>query len=339
MSQLTTRAFALESNSYAGLVLTERKVPEVGRGQVLVRMRAASLNFRDLKILKGTYSRPPKLPIVLLSDGAAEIVKIGDGVSGFAPGDRVLPIYMQGWYDGPWTGRLQPGWGSRGGDIDGVALDYAVYDQNDLLPIPDSLSFGEAACIPCAGVTAWHGLVSVGRLKAGQTVLVMGSGGVSIFAIQIARMMGVRVIATSSDDDKLRRLIELGASDGINYARMPDFGAAARELTGGRGVDHVVEVGGSQTLPQSLLATRDGGSIASIGNLTGSFAQQGPAERGIQVTEIAIGSREMTAELMSAIAMNGQMPVIDSVFPFEHLKDALAHLEGGRHFGKVVVRF
>jgi NADPH:quinone reductase-like Zn-dependent oxidoreductase len=337
---LTTRSFVLEKHGYDGLALRTRDVPEVGTGQVLVRMRAASLNFRDLKILNGTYqSRPPKLPRVLLSDGAGEVVEVGPGASQYGSGDRVLPIYMEGWHAGPWTGRVLPGWKSKGGDTDGVALDYAVYDAADLLPIPQSFSYEEAACLPCAGVTAWHGLVYVGRLKAGDTVLVQGSGGVAIFAIQIAKMSGARVIATSSDDAKLQRLIDLGASYGINYVKTPAFGEAVRALTGGRGVDHVVEVGGVETLPQSLLATKDGGRIASIGNLSGRFARPGIAERGIEVTEIGTGSREMTEDLMRAMNLHQQAPVIDRVFAFERLKEALAFLETGRHFGKVVLRF
>lgn len=333
-----TKAFVLETLGYDGLIERERDVPETGPGQILVRMRAASINFRDLKILKGVYARNPKLPVVLLSDGAGEVVEAGSGVNRFRPGDRVLPIYMEGWHSGP----LNPDPGNRkskGGDVDGTAIEYAVYNEADVLPIPDSLSYEDAACLPCAGVTAWHALVYVGHVKAGDTVLIMGSGGVSLFGLQIAKMSGARVIATSSSDAKLRRMIAMGASDGINYKTTPDWENAVRRLTGGRGVDHVLEVGGSGTIAQSIQATKDGGHIETAGNLSGEFASATFAERNIRVTPIVVGSREMTEDLMRAIDLNRQMPVIDSRFRFTDLKQALAHLESGQHFGKVVITF
>ncbi len=337
-SKRTTKAFVLEALGYDGLVERTREVPETGPGQVLVKMKAASLNFRDLKIMKGIYARNPDLPVVLLSDGAGEIVEVGPGVTSFKVGDRVLPIYMEGWYSGPATasreGRL-----SKGGDVDGTALEYAVYKEIDVLPLPDSLSYEEAACLPCAGVTAWQGLVYEGHVKAGDTVLVQGSGGVSVFALQIAKMSGARVIATSSDDGKLQRLLNMGASDGINYKKVPNWEETVRKLTGGRGVDHVVEVGGAATMQQSIRATKDGGHVEIIGNLTGKFGSPKLAERGIKTTTIAVGSKEMNEDLMRAIDLHREMPVIDSRFPFADLKKALAYLETGKHFGKVVVTF
>ncbi len=334
----TTRAFVLEKIGYDGLMERTREVPPTGRRQVLIRMKAASLNFRDLKILKGVYFRNPVLPKVLLSDGAGEVVEVGADVTAYKPGDRVLTIYMEGWYTGPMDPERK-GWKAKSSEVDGVALEYAVYDEADLLPIPDSMSYAEAACTPCAGVTAWHALISVGRLKTGDSVLTMGSGGVSLFGLQIARMAGARVIATSSDDARLKRLLRLGASDGINYKQVPDWGEAVLRLTGGRGVDHVLEVGGDGTIQQSIRATRDGGRIASVGNLSGKFTQIRHAERGIEVVSIAVGSREMNQDLMRAIELHRRMPVIDRTFPFADLKKALGYLETGKHFGKVVITF
>jgi NADPH:quinone reductase-like Zn-dependent oxidoreductase len=334
----TTRAFVLESPGYDGLRERIRDVPTVGPDQVLVRMRAASLNYRDLKILKGVYDRMPTLPLVLLSDGAGDVIEVGREVREFQPRDRVMPVYMEGWYTGPMTA-ARDNWRSRGGDIGGTAVEYAVYREQDVVPIPNSLSYEQAACLPCAGVTAWHALVSVGRVKAGDTVLVMGSGGVSVFALQIAKLSGARVIVTSSDDTKLSRLVALGASDGINYKKVPDWAEAVRSLTAGRGVDHVIEVGGTGTIQQSIRATRDGGQIEIIGNLTGEFASSKLTERGIQMTLIVVGSREMLEDLIRAIDLHREMPTIDSRFSFSKLKEALAYLETGKHFGKVVVNF
>jgi NADPH:quinone reductase-like Zn-dependent oxidoreductase len=334
----TTKAFVLEALGYDGLVERTRQVPPTGAGQILVKMKAASLNFRDLKIMKGLYARNPTLPVVPLSDGAGEVIEAGPGVSRFKTGDRVLPIYMEGWRSGPVTAS-RDGWKAKGGDVDGTALEYAVYREADVLPIPDSLSYEEAACLPCAGVTAWHALVYVGHVKAGDTVLVLGSGGVSLFGLQIARMNGARVIATSSDDTKLQRLRALGASDGINYKQAPDWQEEVRKLTNGRGVDHVLEVGGSGTIKQSARATKDGGHIETVGNLTGEFASADLAERNVQVTRITVGSREMTEDLMRAIDLHHAAPVIDRRFAFADLKKALAYLESGQHFGKVVITF
>jgi NADPH:quinone reductase-like Zn-dependent oxidoreductase len=334
----TTKAIVLEAVGFDNLVEQQRCIPTPGPSQVLVRMKAASLNYRDLKIVNGTYNPPPVKPIVPLSDGAGDIVEVGSGVSRFKVGERALPIYMEGWYSGPMDPDRK-GWKSRAGDIDGTAIEYSLFDEADVVHIPDSLSYEEAACLPCAGVTAWHALVSVGQIKAGDTVLIMGSGGVSIAGLQIAKMSGARVIATSSCDDKLNRLMALGASDGINYAKEPNWGNAVRKLTGGRGVDHVLEVGGVNTLAQSIRATKDGGRIENVGNLTGKFLSDGVVERGIAVTLIAVGSRQMTEDLMRAIDLHAQKPLIDSRFPISELKQALRYLEAGKHFGKVVLNF
>ncbi|MBM3571591.1 MAG: NAD(P)-dependent alcohol dehydrogenase, partial [Alphaproteobacteria bacterium] len=299
---------------------------------------AASLNYRDLKILKRIYARPPKLPIILLSDGAGEVVAVGGAVKRCKPGDRVMPIYMEGWSTGPMTA-ARDGWLSRGGDIDGTAVQCAAYREDRVLPIPDFLSYEEAACLPCAAVTAWHALVSVGQVTAGDTVLVMGSGGVSLFALQFAKLHGARVIATSGDDAKLARLIALGASHGINYLKVPDWAERILASTTERGVDHVIEVGGNSTIKQSIRATRSGGHVAIIGDLSGGFGSRELAERGIRMTSIVVGSRQMTLEVLRAIEQHSEKPVIDSRFPFADLKAALQHLESGKHFGKIVIDF
>ncbi len=334
----TMRAWVLEALGYDGLHLTTRPIPTPGPGQVLVKMQAASLNFRDLKILKGVYARQPQLPVVPVSDGAGTITSTGPGVTRFAPGDRVVLTYMEGWHTGPQTA-ARDGWRGKGGDVDGTALEYGLYSQDDVLPIPDSLTYDDAACLPCAAVTAWNALVYAGHVKTGDTVLVMGGGGVSLFALQIARMSGARVLAISSSDDRLQRMRQLGASDGLNYTTTPDWAAAIRALTNGRGVDHVVEVGGDATMAQSIAATKDGGHVAVAGNLTGKFGSPDRAERGIRVSVISVGSREMTEDLIRAIDLHGAKPVIDRSFPFTEVKQALAYLETGKHFGKVVLGF
>lgn len=333
---ISSRTFVLESLGYDGLVERTRAVLPPAPGQVMVRMKAASLNFRDIKILRGLYAQDPKLPIVPLSDGSGEVVEVGPGVSRYRAGDRVVCTYWEGWHTGPMTERPSTS-RQKAAEVDGTALEYAVYDEIEVIPIPESLSYEQAACLPCAGVTAWHALVYDGHVKAGDTVLVMGSGGVSVFGLQIAKMRGARIIATSGDDAKLQRLLAMGASAGVNYRKVSEWGKAVRGLTGGCGVDIVLEVGGLGNLDQSLEATRDGGLIQSVGNLTGEFLRTGLAERGIRTKLISVGSREMTQELIQAIDLHRAMPVIDSKFCFGELKEALAYLEDGEHFGKVVI--
>ncbi|MFD9667214.1 NAD(P)-dependent alcohol dehydrogenase [Rhodococcus sp. NPDC059968] len=332
------KGFVLTEIGYDGLVEIEREVPSVGTTQILVEMKAASLNFRDLKILKGVYAVKPNLPIVPLSDGSAQVIETGVEVSRFKAGDRVLPIYMEGWYSGPAT-KDRRGWKAKSADVDGTAIQYAVYDQEDILPIPASLSYEEAACLPCAGATAWQALVYVGQVKTGDTVLIMGSGGVSVLGLQIALMSGARVIATSSDDAKLQRLIDMGASDGINYKKNSNWEEEVLRLTNGRGVDLVLDVVGAATIGQSMRATKDGGYVGSVGNLSGEFSSAAATEREIRVATIPVGSREMTEDLMRALDLHNVKPVIDRRFPFKQLREALQYLEKGQHFGKVVISF
>jgi NADPH:quinone reductase-like Zn-dependent oxidoreductase len=333
-----TQAYVLEELGYRGLCLRERVVPDLRSHEVLVRMRAASVNFRDIKIIKGIYARKPVLPVVVLSDGAGDITAVGAEVRRFSKGDRVIPIYMSGWHHGPLSGR-HSGWKGLGGDIDGTATKFAVFHEDDVVAIPDSLSYEEAACIPCAGVTAWHALVSSGQIKAGDDVLILGSGGVSIFGLQIALMSGARVLAISSDDEKLERLRDMGASVTVNYKTTLDWDQEIRIATGDTGVDHVLEVVGDSTMERSIRATAERGNIAVVGDLSGSFSKLNISERQICISTIAVGSRTMMEQLLRAITLHSRTPVIDRIFPFAKLREALVYLEQGSHVGKVVIKF
>lgn len=311
--------------------------PEPAPGQVGLRLRAASLNFRDLMIAKGIYNPKLKLPLIPLSDGAFEVAALGEGATRFRVGDRVVSAFMPGWIEGPPTEA-----GARsalGAEAGGVLAEEVVLPEAGLLPIPDHLSFEEAATLPCAAVTAWNALVETGGIRPGDSVLVQGTGGVSIFALQFARLAGARVIATSSSDAKLARVREMGASDGINYKATPDWDRRVRELTGRRGVDTIVEVGGAGTLPQSTRAIKIGGYIALIGVLTGGgeFNPMSLLMKNIRLQGIFVGSVRMFDSMLRAIETNLMHPVVDRVFPFDQAVEALKYLESGSHFGKVVI--
>jgi NADPH:quinone reductase-like Zn-dependent oxidoreductase len=319
------------------VTLGEAPKPTPGPGQVLVRMRAAALNFRDLLIVRGQYvmgQTPPDL--IPLSDGAGEVAEIGPGVTRVAVGDRVAGIFMQSWLGG----EMEPehALSALGGALHGVLADYALFDQHGLIRIPDHLSFEEGATLPCAAVTAWNALYGLKPLLPGQTVLVLGTGGVSIFALQFAHAAGARVIATSSSDEKLTRARALGASDTINYRTHPEWHEAVRAATGGRGVDHVVEVGGPGTLQRSIFSTRLGGVVSLIGVLShGDINPLTILTAGVIVRGVFVGSRAMFDDMNRAIALHKIAPVIDRTFPVEAIKDAYKHLEGATHVGKVVV--
>lgn len=320
------------------LTLSERPDPKPGYGQALVDIKAVSLNFRDLLVVKGAYSRNLPPALVPCSDGVGEVVEVGEGVTRVKPGDRVAGIFMQSWI----SGELDDGKAKSalGGAIDGVLAEYVLFHEDGLVPVPEHLSYEEAATLPCAAVTAWNGLITSGGLKPGDTVLVLGTGGVSIFGLQFARISGARVIATSSSDEKLERVKQLGASDGINYKSVPDWEKKVLEITGRRGVDHVVEVGGAGTLPKSLRAVRMGGHISLIGVLTGAGeANPLPAVmKNIRIQGIYVGSRDMFEAMNRSITVNRLNPVIDRVFSFEESKEAFGYMESGAHFGKVVIR-
>jgi NADPH:quinone reductase-like Zn-dependent oxidoreductase len=333
------RAYRIhEANGPGSLKLDELPEPEAGPGRVVVRVRAASLNYRDLLVIKGLYSRNLPLPLIPLSDGAGEVAEVGPGVTRFKPGDRVAGCFFSNWDDGQLDDRASKS--ALGGAVDGMLAERVALPESGLVRVPDHLTDEEASTLPCAALTAWHALMEGGGLKAGQSVLVQGTGGVSLFALQFARMAGARVIATSSNDAKLARARELGASDGINYKTTPDWDVAARNLTEGVGVDHVVEVGGAGTLPRSMKAVRLGGHIALIGVLTGG-GQVDPTPllmRNIRLQGIYVGSRAMFEAMNRAIALHKLKPVVDRVFPFDQAIAAYQHLEGGTHFGKVVIK-
>lgn len=308
-------------------------------GQVLLEMRAISLNYRDLMTVEGTYNPKQPLPLVPCSDGVGRVLAVGEGVRRVAVGDRVLPIFAQGWIAGePTRERLRS---TLGGPLDGTLRERMLVSAEGVVHAPEHLSDEEAATLPCAAVTAWSALVTDGGLTGGDTVLTLGTGGVSIFALQIARALGARVIVTSSSDDKLARAQELGAWHGINYRTDPEWGKTARELTGGRGVDLVVEVGGGETLGQSLQAVRMGGKIALIGVLSGGATKLQVGRvlmNRVGIHGILVGDRERFEAMNRALATNGLRPVVDRAFPFDDARAAFDHMAAGRHFGKIVVR-
>ncbi|HVF61755.1 MAG TPA: NAD(P)-dependent alcohol dehydrogenase [Thermoanaerobaculia bacterium] len=334
MKVVELRAWGLEN-----LVLAERPEPQPGARQVVVRVRAASLNYRDLLLIRGTYNPKQKLPVVPCSDGAGVVVAVGDGVTRFRPGDRVCPTFHQAWIAGePSRERLRA---SLGSPLDGTLAEFMLLDEEGLVAIPEYLSDEQAATLPCAAVTAWNALVTEGGVVAGDTVLVQGTGGVSIFALQLGVLLGARVLVTSSSDAKLARAKELGAWELINYKEIPAWGVRARELTGGRGVDHVVEVGGAGTFEQSLQALRPGGTLSLIGVLAGATLElRLPAiqMRMLRVQGLLVGHRDSFEAMNRAIAHHGLRPVVDQVYPLAEARAAFEHLASGAHFGKVVVR-
>jgi NADPH:quinone reductase-like Zn-dependent oxidoreductase len=338
MERPVMKAYRLHSfGGPESLKFEERPSPEPGFGQVRVRVRAASLNFRDLMMSKGIYNPKLKLPIIPLSDGAGEVAAVGEGATRFRVGDRVVSAFMPGWVDGPPT--EEKARSALGGEADGVLAEEVVLPESGLLPIPKHLSFEEAATLPCAAVTAWNALVETGGIRPGDSVLVQGTGGVSIFALQFARLAGARVIATSSSDEKLARVREMGASDGINYKTTPGWDKPVRDLTGGKGVGLIVEVGGAGTLPLSTRAIKVGGYIALIGVLTGAgdFNPIPLLMRNIRLQGIFVGSVAMFQSMLKAIEVSQLRPVVDRVFPFDQAVEALKYLESGAHFGKVVI--
>jgi NADPH:quinone reductase-like Zn-dependent oxidoreductase len=320
--------------------LVERETPKPGPGQVLVRMRAASLNYRDLLMVSGMYARGGlPLPLVPVSDGAGEIVEVADGVTRAKPGDRVVLTFFEGWSGGSLTEREMGT--ARGGARPGVLSEFVVSPEDALLPIPAHLSFEEAATLPCAALTAWQALAEIAPAIPGETVLALGTGGVSIFALQLAKLLGARVILTSSSDDKLARARALGADETINYKTTPDWEKAVRELTVGRGVDRVIEVGGPGTFQKSIASLRMGGRLALIGvlgGLTGGVEILPILLGCLHVDGVYVGSREMFERMNRAVELAKLRPVIDRTFPFDEAPAAYRHLQSGAHFGKIVIR-
>ncbi len=319
----------------------ERPMPVPGRGQALIRVRAASLNFRDLAVVQGVYPGPAATGnLIPLSDGAGEVVAVGDGVTRVKPGDRVAATFFQTWVDGP----PAPGCVALGAaPADGMLAEHVVLHEDGLVAIPRDLSFEEAATLPCAAVTAWNALMVSGRpIRPGASVLVLGTGGVSIFALQFARAAGARVFATSSSDEKLAHAGKLGASGLINYRKTPDWEGEVLRLTAGRGVDAVVEVGGAGTLAKSFQAVGFGGKVALIGVLAGRSGDTAPHPlmfKAASLHGIFVGNRRMFEDMLEAMTVNAIRPVVDRVFRFDDATDAYRHLMAGRHFGKVVITF
>ena len=316
----------------------ERETPEPGPGEVRIRVRACSLNFRDLIVTRGGYPRNDRNPVVPLSDAAGEIAAVGPGVADWSVSDRVMPSFLQ---DHPAGGLTEAAARSGlGGAVDGVLAERVVMPAQALVRIPDHLSFEQAATLPCAAVTAWNALTSAG-IAAGDTVLLLGTGGVSIFGLQLAKACGAETIITSSSDDKLARARELGADHGINYAAHPEWHERVREITGGRGVDNVLEVGGAGTLERSLQSVRVGGTISLIGLLTNPEQQPSvlPVLLNAQtVRGIYVGSTRQFAELARAIALHRLEPVIDRVFAMDDAVAAYDYFRQQKHVGKVVIR-
>lgn len=335
------RVWELRGDGVETLALVERDAPRPGPGQVRVRIRAASLNYRDLLVASGAYARggPQKRPLVPLSDGAGEVVELGAGVDWLSPGDRVMGSFFQRWIDGPFAPALA-GSALGGGSTDGVLAEEVVLAADAVIRAPVHLTFEEAATLPCAGVTAWVGLFVLGQLAPGEWVLAMGTGGVSIFALQFAKAAGAKVILTSSDDTKLARGKALGADLTINYRATPAWDAQARALTGGRGVDHILEVGGATTLPLSLRAVREGGHVTLTGLLGGARGDVEAAAKlapKVRVDSVFVGSARHLGALADDVARDRLRPVVDRVFPFEAAPRAYEHLRSGAHFGKVVI--
>lgn len=321
-----------------GLRRSERALPAPGPGQVRIRMGAVSLNYRDLMMLLGLYNPRQPLPLIPCSDGAGTVEAVGEGVTTWRPGDRVMGAFAQDWLDGEVDGRC--GRRTLGGPLDGMLSEAVILPETGLVRSPASLSDAEAACLPCAGVTAWHALVAQGGIKSGDTVLVIGTGGVSLFALQIACAHGARVIVVSRSEEKLTRAQSLGASAGVCSAAAPDWGKAVQALTDGRGVDDVVEVGGSGTLAQSIEAVRPGGRIAIIGVLSGVSSQidlRRVLMRSVRLQGLFVGSRRMLEDLSRAVDTTGLKPVIDRTWPWHEAGAAFDYLASGKQFGKVVL--
>lgn len=323
-----------------GLTLVDRDKPSAGPGQIVIKMKAASLNFRDLITVGGGYGGAVKTPLVPLSDGCGEVVETGEGVTRFQVGDRVVPIFFHDWISGPV--KLEGLISSLGGGRDGVAQEYMVLGEQGAVKAPDFMSDLEVATLPCAALTAWRGLMVEGGLKAGERVLLLGTGGVSIFGLQLAKAAGAEVFITSSSDEKLERAKALGADHTINYKTHPKWSAEVRAIVGFEGIDHVLEVGGIGTLKQSMMSMKLGGHISLIGVVAGdddSFRLGAAVGGNFKLQAISVGSRDHFEDMNKALTLNQIHPVIDKTYSFEDLPKALADMQGASHFGKIAIEF
>lgn len=333
-------ATVLRLNSFGldNLAVDQANLPPLGPTDVHVRFHAASLNYRDLMVVLGQYNPKMQLPRIPGSDAAGEIVAVGPAVTRFRPGDRVASLFFQDWQDGEFV--RSTGKSALGGPIDGVFATDRVLPETGLIRIPDFLSFEQAATLPCAALTAWNALAEKGRLRAGETVLLLGTGGVSLFGLQFAKAHGATAILTSSSDEKLERARALGVDHTINYRTTPDWDAEVLRLTDGRGVDHVVEVGGAGTLPRSFNAVRLAGHIYLIGVLSnpGQGVDVMPVlQKSIHFDGVYVGSEAMFRRMNAAIEASRITPIIDRTFPLSEARAALEHMQKGSHFGKIVL--
>jgi NADPH:quinone reductase-like Zn-dependent oxidoreductase len=322
------------------LKLATRPDPRPGPGQVLLRMKAASLNYRDLLApMRGYGSSTGTLPLIPVSDGVGEVVEAGLGLTRIRIGDRVCPMFNQGWISGePSMERMKQ---VLGGPLDGTMAEYMVLPEEGVVQVPTHLTDEQAASLPCAALTAWSALVTYDNLGPGSRVLVQGTGGVALFALQFAKLRGAHVTVISSSDEKIAKAKALGADAAINYVKTPEWYKATRDITAGRGYDHIVELGGEKTLPQSLRCIRPGGTLSMIGVLSGGMLS---APLGLVVTRqvrlqgITVGHRDGFEAMARAIGQHKLQPVTDKLFAFEQLKEAMAYLKSGAHFGKICIR-
>ncbi|HEY9678119.1 MAG TPA: NAD(P)-dependent alcohol dehydrogenase [Drouetiella sp.] len=321
------------------LKVAERPIVELQPNQVRVKVHAVSLNFRDLLMVKGDYTKKLPFPLIPVSDGAGEIIEVGSAVTRVKVGDRVAGTFFQSWLAGP----NGPDYvkSALGGAVNGMLATQVVLHESGVVNIPNELTYEQASTLPCAGVTAWNALVSTGGIKPGDTILTMGTGGVSLFALEFAKINGCKIIITSSSDEKLERAKALGAHEVINYKTYPDWEKKVLELTSNRGVDHVVELGGAGTLERSLKSVAVGGHVSLIGILTGGGGTVNPMMvlmKNICLQGIYVGSRSMFEDMLKAMALHKSKPVIDKIFTFDEVRHALKHMESGAHFGKIVIK-
>lgn len=316
--------------------------PSPAPGEVLVRMRAVSLNYRDLLMVNGIYGRAPGMggPITPFSDGCGVVEATGEGVTRVKPGDRVATLFFQGWISGPPTlAKLST---SLGFPIPGAGRELAVFSADGVSKVPDFLTDDEVSTLPCAALTAWRGLFEDARLKPGDTVVLQGTGGVSIFGLQFAHAAGCRTIVTSSSDEKLQRAKALGADHLVNYKTTPEWSKAVREATAGVGADVILEVGGAGTIEQSMRAIRIGGHIAIIGVVAGQGNPFNPASligNSAKLQGLSVGSRDMFEAMCRAMEQHRIRPVVDKVYPWTEARAAFQAMQGGEHFGKIVLEF
>jgi NADPH:quinone reductase-like Zn-dependent oxidoreductase len=332
------KAFEIRQFGIENLALVERDIPKPKDNEVLVKFHAVSLNYRDFLMVTGKYNPNLKTPIIPCSDGAGEVIEVGKNVKRWKIGDRVMPTFMQGWIDGEIE--YKKARTALGGDLDGCLCEFGTFHEEGLVKIPESLSYVEAATLPCAALTAYNALFISGRLKPGEIVLTQGTGGVSIFALQFAKAAGAKVFILSSSDEKLQRAKKLGADELINYKEVFDWDQTVLRLTEKRGVDHVIELGGAGTLQRSLKAVKMGGHVAVIGVLAGNgeFDPLLIIMKAIRLQGIFVGSREMFEQMNKFIEKQQIRPVIDRVFEFENTLEAFKFMESGSHFGKIVIK-